>query len=152
MAIIAAFKNGSTKVYTKSVHQFDKGQKLIVTGVALPDKFEVHVSNSKDEGIATAYTGDAEGVFIPDAYFATGDYVYVWIYAVSKEEINASDVPNDESAMASGITIEEGTSIYEIVIPVIQRPINLQISQMGHEETVAGYVVDEDHTLIPVKQ
>lgn len=141
MAIIAAFQEGTTKVYTKSAYQFDKKQKLIVTGVEMPNDYEVHISNDKDHGIAGSYKGDATGVVIPDAYFMSGEYVYVWIYAYSY-------VTGEEGAF------EEGKTVYEIVIPVIRRPV--QVSSPGSHEgggsSTAGYIVDDNHTLIPVIQ
>jgi hypothetical protein len=124
--IIAAFKNGETKVYTKTVHQFDKGQKLIVTGIVLPENFEVHMSNERENGFAYSCKGDAEGVTIPDALFVSGEYVFVWLYFASEGE---------------------GNTTYEIVIPVKHRPVQLSFSQ-GEGDAI-GYTVDNE-TLIPV--
>lgn len=155
MAIIAAFREGMTKVYTKSAHQYDKGQKLIITGIQLPSNYEVHISNEKDKGFAAPLIGDLEGVFIPDAFFMSGDYVYVWVYAIEKESAPAYDVdpeqvliPEEENE-EGGVT--SGASVYEIVIPVIRRPIQLSF-EYGSGSSIVGYIVDENNRLIPVRK
>lgn len=155
--IIAAFKNGETKVYTKSAHQFDKGQKLLVTGIALPDSYEIHMSNQKDSGMAYSCIGKIDGVTIPDALFVSGEYIYVWLYATSVEHEDTDaygySLGPDESLTEvpiEGKTIEEGTTIYEIVIPIIKRSNNLPVNY-GSKHSY-GYIVDEDETLVMVTQ
>ena len=154
--IIASFKHDQTKVYTKSAHQFDKGQKLIVTGIALPETFEVHISNQREGGMAYSVIGSAEGVYIPDAMFMSGEYVYAWLYATAENEEGSSkgyDVdPEQETIQEEEVAsrvIQEGETVYEIVIPVIRKPVQLPtvvIDQSG----AFGYVVDENETLVPV--
>lgn len=165
MAIIAAFKNGETKVYTKSAHQFDRGQKLIMTGIALPDSYEIHFSNDPENGIASAFTGDPEGVLIPDAYFISGDYVYAWLYVKNREIISygeseaSYEVDENETLHvnpgADGEAYEEGYTMYSIVIPVVRRPSQLTMNVTSEREKTSGtgfigYRVDENGTLIPV--
>lgn len=156
--IIAAFKHGQRRVYTKSAHQFDKGQKLIVTGIALPESFEVHMSNEKDGGVAYSCKGSAEGVYIPDALFMSGEYVYVWLYAVSVDDEGSTygydyDPEEDtikETEVAKNVIIE-GETTYEIVIPIARRPVQLPTVEI-QPESGYGYMVDEDGTLYPVSQ
>ena len=165
--IIAAFRNDQTQVYTKSVHQFDKGQKLIITGIALPDSFEVHMSNSKENGLAYSCKGKAEGVYIPDAMFLSGEYVYIWVYATSVEAEEAYSQgyvfeEEEESISETPVSsreVKEGESCYEIVIPVIRRPAQLPTRPDdpttddaidAKSISAIGYTVDDDETLIPV--
>jgi hypothetical protein len=156
--IVAAFKNGSKKVFTKSAHQFDKGQKLIVTGIALPETFEVHMSNDKDGGIAYSCKGSAEGVYIPDAMFASGDYVYIWLYALSENKEGESigydvnqEIESIQEIEVSGTVIHEGETIYEIVVPVMRRSIQLPtVDNIIEPSSSFGYKVDDNETLIPV--
>ena len=161
MAIVAAFKNGETKVYTKSAHQFDKGQRLIVAGVPLPSTYEVHISNEKEGGMASSLIGNLEGVLIPDAYFVNGDFIYVWIYAVDREDIGSPDSigyqMGDDSTLeqvkVGAEYIDEGTTVYEIVIPIIKRSIQLPtMAKTTQEQQVIGYIVDENNALVPVIQ
>ena len=155
--IIAAFKNGQTKVYTKKAHQFDKGQKLIVTGIALPETFEVHMSNEREGGIAYSCKGDASGVYIPDALFVNGEYVYVWLYEISRDEYGSSagydydpeDETIQEKEVSEKVIREQGTT-YEIVIPVVRRSVQLPTVTVDMSGTF-GYMVD-DETLYPVGQ
>lgn len=158
MAIIAAFKEGQTKVYTKSAHQFDKGQKLIITGITLPSNYEVHFSNEKDRGFAAPLSGDLEGVFIPDSFFMSGDYVYAWVYGIEKESSPAYDidpetgttvlVPEEENEEGN---VKSGTTVYEIIIPVIRRPIQLSFDY-GSGNSIVGYIVDDNNRLVPVRK
>lgn len=154
--IVAAFKHRQTKVYTKAAHQFDKGQKLIITGIALPDSFEVHMSNEKEGGLAYSCVGNAEGVYIPDALFINGEYVYVWLYAVSTEKEGTSqgyDQDPDEDTIqertVNARTIETGQTEYEIVIPVTRKSVQFPTVVVDTEGSF-GYAVDENETLIPV--
>lgn len=155
--VIAAFKRGQTKAYTKSVHQFDKGQKLIVTGIVLPESFEVHISNQREGGIAYSCTGSPEGIYIPDAMFVNGDYVYVWLYAISINEEGSAYGYNSyyeeedtiRETNVAGKTITEGETVYEIVIPVIRRPVQLPTVTIDTEGNF-GYMVDDNETLVPV--
>ena len=121
MAIIAAFGPSSTKTYTKSLYQYDKGQKLIITGAKLPAKFKLHISNDKEYGVASSFSGKPEGTMIPDEFFMSGQYVYVWVCEVPEEQIpdeteESTETNNDESM------VKECTTVYEIVIPVIRKP------------------------------
>lgn len=154
--IIAAFKNGQTKVYTKSAHQFDKGQKLIVTGIAFPDIFEIHMSNQREGGLAYSCRGTAEGVYIPDALFVSGEYVYAWLYDITKDQEGSSagyDYDPEEEAIqeeeVAAKTIYEQTTTLEIVIPVIRRSVQLPTAEIDPTGTF-GYRVDENETLVPV--
>lgn len=154
--IIAAFKNRQTKVYTKSAHQFDKGQKLIVTGIALPESFELHMSNERDGGLAYSCKGSAEGTLIPDALFISGEYIYVWLYKTKLDHEGSSygynSDPEEETIReteAAENVLVEGQTSYEIVIPVVKRPVQLPTVEITPESGF-GYKVDENETLIPV--
>ena len=129
MAIIAAFKDGDNTCYTKSVFQYDKGQRLMFLGIELPSTFEVHLSTHKDGDIGTAHKATLEeGLLIPDEYFATGEYVYAWIYLNGEGE-------------------DEGATSYFVTIPVIRKPASIPVS-IG--SGIKGFNLDEDHTLIVV--
>lgn len=156
--IIAAFQNGQTKAYTKSAHQFDKGQKLIVTGIVFPETFEVHISNQQDGGMAYSCKGKVEGVYIPDAFFVSGDYVYVWLYATAVDEEGSAagyDYDPEEDTIQEiekgSQIIHEGETVYEIVIPVIRKSIQLPTVEIDPSGNF-GYMVDDSETLYPVGQ
>ena len=168
MAIVADFSSGQTVTYTKSVYQHDKGQKLIVTGIDLPETYEIHISNSKDGGLASAYMGNPDGILIPDVYFTSGEYVYIWLYITQKEKISLKfyehqgesggeendgegEYPSDLPKPGE-IIVDSGQTTYEVRIPVIKRAAQLPIRIISQEPNTVGYIVDENNTLIPVRQ
>ena len=125
MAVKAIFQNGSTRTFTKTLYQHDKGQILIFEGIELPETFEVHFSNDEYGGVSYAEKGKNSGVSIPDAYLATGEYVYAWLYAKGSED--------------------EGETLYTVVMPVSKRPAPLPVQEEGGQ--AYDYEI-EDETLI----
>ena len=61
---------------TIPLYQYDYGQKLIITGIELPDYYEVHFSNEL-HGEAVTSIGDDSGVDIPDAVLTSGSPIYL---------------------------------------------------------------------------
>ena len=154
--IIAAFREGQTRVYTRSAYQFDKGQKLVVTGIDLPESFEVHYANKGDSGLAYSCIGNPEGIYIPDSLFVSGDYIYVWIYATEVgHEGTTSGLnydPEEETIQQEEVdarTFTEGTTVYEIVIPIIRKPVQLPTVPIDSTGSF-GYTMDENGDLVPV--
>lgn len=123
MEVEAVFKDGRNKVYTKAVTQFDHHLSLHISGVLLPEKFEAHFSNNVEGEIAAIVKGENYQVRIPDVYLQKGEYVYVWLYV-------------------------EKVSMYQIVIPVVKRPLIYQMNDGNDEPTKTyAFVMDEDETL-----
>ena len=129
--IYATFKEGSKDVvYTKKSFQYNRGVKLRISGIALPEKYQVHFSNDETRGVSTALWVSGSDVSIPDAYFETGDYIYVWI------------------AFAEDGRYSTVTSSYTVVIAIEKRPAILQVEGTG------GLVIDahmdetDDHLLV----
>lgn len=129
----AVFKEGQNgAVYTKKVYQYDRGVVLRISGVALPENYQVHFSNHSEGGVSGGKIVSGSDVRIPDAYFQTGDYVYIWLYFLNGED-------------------KSGTSVHQVIIPVIQRPAALDttdISGSGGEIVADLGDGDEEHTLI----
>ena len=82
--------------------QYDYGQILKITGIDLPEAYEVHFSNSL-RGTAKPMPGDADGVKIPAEFLVTGQNVFAWFY-----------VHNG---------LYDGTTEYQIEIQVRRRPM-----------------------------
>ena len=74
----------------------------MISGISLPETFEVHMSNQKEHGVAYAVEGTSESISIPNDLFENGEYIYVWI------------CQSDEDPDLKHTS-------YEIVIPVIRR-------------------------------
>lgn len=154
--IIAAFRNGQTRVYTKSAYQFDKGQTLIVTGVTLPDTFDVHMANGKEGGLSYSCKGNPEGTPIPDALFVSGEYIYIWIYRTELDQegsVHALDYDPEEETIKEtevGTNVREiGETKYEIIVPIVRRQVPLPTADVKPEAGF-GYMVDDNGTLVPV--
>ena len=77
--IIAALGGGRTTV-TASRFMEDYGQVLKITGVELPDVYQVDFANSPHDGNSVTMVGNADGVLIPRQFFDTGVDVYAFLY------------------------------------------------------------------------
>lgn len=77
--IIAALGGGRTTV-TASRYMEDYGQVLKITGVELPDVYQVDFANSPTDGNSVTMVGNADGVLIPRQFFDTGQDVYAFLY------------------------------------------------------------------------
>ncbi len=65
---------------TEHLWQYDYGQILRITGLDLPDTFEVHFSNDRERGTAEVAIGTDGEVAIPDDCLTAGTDIYAWIY------------------------------------------------------------------------
>ena len=129
--LYATFKEGkSDVVYTKKTYQHNRGVKLRISGVALPEKYQVHFSNDESKGVTAALWVSGSDIPIPDAYFESGDYIHVWIY-FTEDGKNAS-----------------GMSMYRVIIPIEKRPAILIVSGTSGGMVVDAELDNEDHTLI----
>ena len=87
---------------TTEAWQWDYGLELEISGLTLPNVFEVHFSNQATAGTTTTQIGQDNRVIIPDAYLTTGENVFAFIYLHEGES--------------------DGETEYKIMIPVKQRP------------------------------
>lgn len=67
-----------------SLFQYDKGQRLLLTGVELPETYQVHFSN-EELGVSKPVIGDASGADIPDEYLVSGQPIHVWVYIAGED-------------------------------------------------------------------
>ena len=152
MAVEAIFKDGSTKAYTRSLNQYDKGQILKFVGVHLPETFEVHFSNQKDGGVANIVIGTDDFAAIPDAYLATGEYVYAWLYDQHDVEYAKIDYSVEDEILTEEhedpVTYTKGTTLYQVTIPVIKRPMQIVMPMPGIGEPHKEYSIDGESLVI----
>ena len=97
----AAF-GGLREVTTSPLWQYDYGQILKITGLDLPQAFEVHFSNSRKSGETITQIGTDNQVVIPDMYLTSGADIYAFIF------------------LHDGT--DDGETEYVIKIPVRERP------------------------------
>lgn len=93
----------SREVVTESLVQYDYGIYISVTGVELPDPFEVQLANSPRQGGAKTVIGQGGKALIPDELLTTGAPIYAYIVLHSTED--------------------DGRTVYIAYIPVKQRPV-----------------------------
>ena len=93
---------GLREVATAPLWQWDYGQILEITGLDLPQAFEVHFSNSRKSGETITQIGTDNQVVIPDMYLTSGADIYCFIF------------------LHDGLT--DGETEYVIKIPVRERP------------------------------
>lgn len=99
--IVTAAFSGGRRTRTEHLWQYDYGQVLRITGLELPETFEVHFSNTRDRGSAKTSIGTAEAVSIPDEYLTSGADIYAWVF------------------LHTGA--DDGETEYMIIIPVRRR-------------------------------
>lgn len=129
--ISAVFREGqSNVVYTKRSCQYNKGVKLRISGIALPERYQVHFANDESRGVSTAMWVSGSDVPIPDAYFENGEYIYVWIY-FSENTSNTA-----------------GASMYRVIIPIEKRPAIMEVSESSGDTVIGAVLDNETHTLI----
>lgn len=98
--IITAVFNGSRSAATDYLWQYDYGQILKISGIDLPELYEVHVSGSASGSAVTVF-GDANGIAIPDEYLMKSGSITMYIYLHTGES--------------------DGETEYKITIPVKSR-------------------------------
>ena len=135
MTVDVVFTNGASKVYTKSLSQFDRGVRLRFLGVSLPETFKVHFSNSPDTGVAMVVDGENYVAPIPDAYFVTGEYIHAWLYVLGTKAVHSYSLDDDILQASSEMEIvpddAKSNSIVEVVIPINRRPAPLTVPDSG---------------------
>lgn len=80
--IQAVVKPGSNYTVTRSVMKEHRGQILQISGLELPDVYEIDFSNDRHHGSSITMIGNADGVLIPTQLIATGKDVYAFYYYV----------------------------------------------------------------------
>ena len=100
--IVKASFGGLREVATAPLWQWDYGQILRITGLDLPQAFEVHFSNSRKSGETVTQIGTDGQVTIPDMYLTSGADIYAFVF------------------LHDGLT--DGETEYVIKIPVRERP------------------------------
>lgn len=145
--ITAFIRAGQNEVtITRPLTQYDYGQVLVFSGVALPEAYEVVFSNSDmSDATGKSQIGDSEGVTIPDEFLTNGQPVYAWLFlhetgtdgrTVYKIKIpvrkRAEDITNPPSE-------EEQTSISQAIVA-----LNAAVQKV--EDTVTHYpIIDDDY-------
>ena len=106
---------------TRFAWQADYGQILQISGIELPDYYEVHFSNQQVGGTTVTQIGDENGVTIPDSMFLSGSDIYAFIYLHTGEE--------------------DGETVYKIMIPVKDRPLPSDVQPTPAEQSAIDQAI-----------
>lgn len=77
--IITANVGDETFIKTRSAVQYDYGLRLAITGIALPEKYEVHFANTGSPN-TTVVSGEQDVAAIPDEYLESGEDIHAWLF------------------------------------------------------------------------
>ena len=134
----AAF-GGLREVTTAPLWQYDYGQILQITGLDLPQAFEVHFSNSRKSGETITQIGTDGAVTIPDMYLTSGADIYCFIFlhdgADDGETEYVIKIPVRERPEPSDI---EPTPEQQDVITEAIAALNDAVTQTGQDVISAG--------------
>ena len=81
MNVKAKYSKGISQLYTGPVYQYEKEVFLSVEGLPISLPLMIDLSNNQDHGNAVRYSAEQIPIKIPEDYFKSGDYVFVWIHA-----------------------------------------------------------------------
>lgn len=139
----AAF-GGLREVTTSPLWQWDYGQILKITGLDLPQAFEVHFSNSRKSGETVTQIGTDNQVVIPDMYLTSGAAIYAFIFLhdglTDGETEYVINVPVRERPEPSDI---EPTPEQQDVITQAIAALNTAVTQTGQDAASAAQSADE---------
>ena len=118
--IEAKFSSRDRKCVIGPLWQYDYGQILRITGIDLPESYEVHFSNDP-RGVAKSIPGNANGVRIPAEYLKSGSSVFAWLYVHQGED--------------------DGSTEYQIEIQVRRRARPTSDAPDSEEKTAIGDLI-----------
>ena len=120
--IEAKFTSRDRKCVIGPLWQYDYGQILRITGLDLPESYEVHFSNDP-RGVAKSIPGNANGVRIPAEYLKSGSSVFAWLYVHQGED--------------------DGSTEYQIEITVRRRARPTSEAPDSEEKTAIGDLIEQ---------
>ena len=88
--IEAPFNQRDRRCVVGPLWQYDYGQILKITGIELPENYEVHFSNDP-HGFSKPVVGNAEGARIPAEYLKSGANVFAWLYVHQGEDDGSTE-------------------------------------------------------------
>lgn len=88
--IEAPFNQRDRRCVVGPLWQYDYGQILKITGIELPENYEVHFSNSP-HGFSKPVVGNSEGARIPAEYLKSGANVFAWLYVHQGEDDGSTE-------------------------------------------------------------
>lgn len=156
--IIAEFKNGRYATLAYGLMQYDYGQKLLITGLALPQHVEIHfasVTDNADTALMCLGETAREGtmVRIPDSLICTGDDLVAYIYQTGEktgETTYTVFLPvSGREAPDIGIQDEDVPILHDIVQALNEKADNIRLDKDGWLQLLAGGTLIGDRVRLP---
>ena len=115
--IINAAYCGTSYITTRPAWLIDYGMVLKLSGIELPDVYEVDFANTKTE-TATRVLGGPDGVTIPDRYFLqpNAQQIFAWLYLHTGED--------------------DGYTKIQVTIPLYKRPDVTDVPPTPEEQSI----------------
>ena len=138
----AAF-GGLREVTTAPLWQWDYGQILRITGLDLPQAFEVHFSNSRKSGETVTQIGSDGQVIIPDMYLTSGADIYAFVFLHDGTDDGETEyvikIPVRERPEPSDIepTPEQQDAITEAIAA-----LNVAVTQTGEDKAATAALAE----------
>lgn len=136
--IIRAAFRGDRYCSTSPVWQYDYGQELHISGLALPEVFEVHFGNTPEAGFTKTQIGGDGVVSIPDEYLTTGLPIYAFIYLHSGDADGETEycitIPVNKRPKPSD---QEPTPVQQDAITEAIAALNAAVEQTEEDKTAA---------------
>jgi hypothetical protein len=138
----AAF-GGLREVTTAPLWQYDYGQILEITGLDLPQAFEVHFSNSRKSGETITQIGTDNQVTIPDMYLTSGADIYAFVFLHDGTDDGETEyvikIPVRERPEPSDI---EPTPVQQDVITEAIAALNDAVEQTGEDKAATAALAE----------
>lgn len=144
--IVTAVFGASKSVKTAPVWRIDRGMKLKIVGLDLPEYYQVHFANAPVQGEATAVLATSDTVDIPDIYLRPGADIYAWVYMTPEEGVAYTarmiTIPVKARPDVSG---EEPTPVQESIINQAIAVLNDAMESLHVTTQIEETTVEIDH-------
>ena len=140
---VKACYSGFSEITTRPLLQYDYGQTLLITGMELPQAYEVIFSNTKN-GAGKSQIGDEDGVSIPDEYLTTGLPVYAKLFLHEGQEdgegVLTITIPVTKSTYDS---TDPPTPVEQSAITQAIAALNEAVEETGENVTLSARYAEE---------
>lgn len=135
--IEAKFNARERRCVAGPLWQYDYGKILKITGIALPDMYEVHFSNDP-HGIAKTITGNSDGVSIPDEYLVSGASVFAWLFLHNGSNDGGTELQIEITVRRRARAVEiPPTPVEQTVITQLIADMNVALEKAEHERELS---------------
>lgn len=130
--------DGRVQTAPDVLYQYDYGQRVLLTGVELPQAYEVHFATA-ERGRSLTVIGDATGADIPDELLTTGENIHLWIYLHAGEADGETEYHARIGVKGRARpTNQEPTPVQQDTITQAIAALNVAVEQTAADSADAG--------------